>query len=321
MITVHLQAEMNGILLHQLDLFEESNQVTGFEEYSLLSNFKVLFTFWFGLMFPSDRFPFDQVPHQPKFEEMDTKTIVRITTTVFNNCYKIVNLLESEVKIIPSRKLLTILEESILVATGFIMKLYKRNRPIKGIYKTEENQAKHLLKEMVNRIPEVVSKPIKCKKPIQHIIVERHLTAIMISAQEEMFRDNDICELLMGVIGDIDATDSEGNTLLLVVAKILHLDLSELDKAYSPVSSSLQILDFLTRQGAYIYAKNNEGKTVIHYLEDFVMKSDTNEEAQSLLERLKNQIPSLQTLAAMKARDTVSIRHVPKKIEQFLSMH
>ena len=67
--------------------------------------------------------------------------------------------------------------------------------------------------------------------------------------------------------------------------------------------------------------KNNEGKTVIDYLDDFVMESEYNDEAKSILEVLKCQIPSLQSLAAMKAKAVISGREIPKKFQKFICMH
>ena len=67
--------------------------------------------------------------------------------------------------------------------------------------------------------------------------------------------------------------------------------------------------------------KNNEGKTVIDYLDDFVMESEYNDEAKSILEVLKCQIPSLQSLAAMNAKGVKSAGHIPEQIQAFLDLH
>ena len=153
-------------------------------------------------------------------------------------------MLEDEPKVVPSKKLLHILEESVLVATGIIMKLHKRNNPILGSHQTEGNQAIHMLKEMLNKIPEVMSKPINFHKPLQHIIVEKHLRASVDLSRKEMFMDHDICKLLLEVVDDINEVDNEGNTLLLIVAKLLQLDYSELNTRYYFLPPLLEVVDF-----------------------------------------------------------------------------
>ena len=305
---------MNALLMHHLDLYEECSPTTGIEGCLLLTNFLDLFQFWFYLIIWDSW-------HQQRLEEMDNRSITRLTTVVIDNCLKMTVLLETESKAIPSRKLLKCLEDSVLAATGLIMKLHKRNRPIQGIYGTEENQAKHLLKEMLNKIPEVVSKPIHFQKPLQHVIVERHLKAKLDPYKREEFMDNDICKLLAEVIDDFDAVDNEGNTMLLTVASLLKFNNARLKEEYRPVKPEPQILEFLIHQGAYVYAKNNEGKTVVDYLDKFVMETESSEEAQSILEALKSQVPRLQSLAALKAKDLISVNDIPRKIEKFLEMH
>ena len=305
---------MNALLMHQLDLYEECSPATGVEGCSLLTKFVDVFHFWFYWMFRVSC-------HQQRFEEMDNKSIIRIITVLIDNCVKIEQMLKSESKVVPSRKLLDILKESILAATGLIMKLHKRNRPIQGIYRTEENQAKHMLKELITKIPEVVSKPINFRKPLQHIIIDRHLKAAKNHNEKEQFMDNDICKLIVEVIDDIDAVDNEGNTLLLTVSSLLQFDYSHLDDEERPSTPALQIIDFLISQCAYTYAKNSKGKTVTDYLEDFVMKNDSNEAAQSILAILKSQVPSLQSLAAMNAKDLLPAHKIPPKIQRILKMH
>ena len=121
--------------------------------------------------------------------------------------------------------------------------------------------------------------------------------------EREQFVDHGIGKLIVEIIDDIDAVDHEGNTLLLTVSSLLQFDYSHLADEDRPVTPALQIIDFLIHQGAYTYAKNNKGKTVTDYLEDFVMKNDSNEAAQSILAILKSQVPSLQILAAMNANE------------------
>ena len=77
----------------------------------------------------------------------------------------------------------------------------------------------------------------------------------------------------------------------------------------------------MIHQGAYVYAKNDEGKTVIDYLDKFVRETESSEEAQSILEVLKSQVPPLQSLAALKAKDLISVNDIPRKIVKFLKMH
>ena len=232
------------------------------------------------------------------------------------------HMLERENKAIPAKKLLDILQESILAATGLIAKMHKRHRPIQGIYQTEGNQAKHMLKEMITKIPEVVLKPINFQKPIQHIIIERHLKATTdLTEREQFVMDNAICKLVVEVTEDIDAVDNEGNTMLLTVANLLQFDYSRIGDDYRPITPALQIIDFLIHRGAYTYAKNKEGKTVIDYLDDFVLKNEQKEEAESILAKLKGQVPPLQSLAAMKAKGSISVQDIPRKIHKFLNMH
>ena len=126
---------------------------------------------------------------------------------------------------------------------------------------------------------------------------------------------------LIDIIEDLDDTDSEQNTLLLTAAKILNFNDINLPEYLSPIPSTMKIINFLIDHGAYIYAKNNEDKTVIDYVGDFLQAHEAIEDAQRLLERLQSQMPSLQSLAAMKARELSSIGDVPKDIERFINMH
>ena len=52
--------------------------------------------------------------------------------------------LENELIVVPSRKLLEILEESVLMDTELIMKLHKRRKLFQDFYTTEGHQAKHI---------------------------------------------------------------------------------------------------------------------------------------------------------------------------------
>ena len=109
--------KMNALLKHHLDLYEECSPATGMEECSFFTNFVDLFQFWFYLMFRIGW-------HQQRFEEMENSTVIRVITVFVDSCLKLVHMLESESKVHPSKKLLENLKESVLAATGLIMKLH-----------------------------------------------------------------------------------------------------------------------------------------------------------------------------------------------------
>ena len=312
--------------MHHLDLYEENSVETTFEGCTTLTHLNYILRNWYKAMF----YPYRKNvntgsdTYRRKFNYLNTESITKIITVIIDNCLKLKKMLNNETEIIPCRKLIDIINESMFIATAHIMKLVKRNRPIQGIHTSEESLAKHLLKDLVKKIREVVSEPINFRKPIQHLMIDRHLKAIM-SGRDKVFRDSGsyelIIELLIDVVEDLDATDNEQNTLLLTAAKFLDFDGINPCDYWSPVSSAIKVINFLISNGAYIYAKNNKNKTVIDYVADFVQQNERYEDAQRLLERLHSQLPSLQSLAAMKARELSTIGDIPKHTRSFIDLH
>ena len=293
--------------MHHMDLYVENGAHVTLEGYRMLTNFSYILKVWF-LNY-----------HQPSLENHDTKSLARIITVATDCCLKLQKILNNETRTIPCQRLIDSINHVIFIATGFIMKLFKRRRPTEGIYKSEKDLALHLMQDLISKMPEVVSLPVTFKKPIQHIIVEKHLKAKMTWSDEQLFTDTDICELLVDVIKDLDVTDNDRNTLLITLAKLLHSNYSK--KKLMKIPSIVNAINLLINHGAYIYARNNENKTVIDYLEDCVKENETNEDAHKLLDLLQRQIPSLQSLAAMKAKELSEVGAVPETIKQFLDMH
>ena len=80
-------------------------------------------------------------------------------------------------------------------------------------------------------------------------------------------------------------------------------------------------MNYHINQGAYIYARNTDGKSVIEYLEILLLKNNQIDGVQGILDKLKSKIPSLQSLAAMKAKDLTSPGDIPKRLQVFLDLH
>ena len=301
--------------MHHLDLFQENSLETTFEGQRILANLKTILRNWFFHLLD---------PFQGRFNYVNTESATKIITVVTDNCLKLQKMLSRETDVIPSENIVAIIKDSVFIATFTLMWMFGRNRPIEGTQTSEKSLAKDLLKDMVKKIPEVVSEPINFRKPIQHLMIDRHLKAIM-SGRDKVFRDSGsyelIIELLIDVVDDLDATDNEQNTLLLTAAKFLDFDGINPCDYWSPVPSAIKVINFLISNGAYIYAKNNKNKTVIDYVADFVKEHEANEDALRLLERLRGQMPSLQSLAAMTAGELSSVGDVPKHIERFIKMH
>ena len=298
---------MNASVIQFLDLYVENGVESTLEGCRILMNFSNILTIWF-LNY-----------HQPSLENHETKSLSQIITVAIDSCLQMRKMLNKEMRTIPCQRLIDSINHIIFIATGFIMKLFKRRRPTEGIYKSEKDLALHLLQDLISKMPEVVSLPVTFKKPIQHIIVEKHLKAKMTWSDEQLFTDTDICELLVDVIKDLDVTDNDRNTLLITLAKLLHSNYSK--KQLMKIPSIVNAINLLINHGAYIYAGNNENKTVIDYIEDCVKENETNEDTHKLLDLLQRQIPSLQSLAAMKAKELSEVGAVPETIKQFLDMH
>ena len=105
--------------------------------------------------------------------------------------------------------------------------------------------------------------------------------------------------------------------LLLVTSQIHAYCISD----YSAVTVSLDIINFLIVQGAYVYARNNKGKSVRDYLTNFIANHKHDKKAQETFEKLKNKVPSLQTLAAVKEKGLKSVYDIPDPVRKFLEMH
>ena len=129
----------------------------------ILMNFSNILTIWF-LNY-----------HQPSLENHETKSLSQIITVAIDSCLQMRKMLNKEMRTIPCQRLIDSINHIIFIATGFIMKLFKRRRPTEGIYKSEKDLALHLLQDLISKMPEVVSLPVTFKKPIQHIIVDKHL--------------------------------------------------------------------------------------------------------------------------------------------------
>ena len=295
--------------MHVLDLYEENAVETTFQGCLMLANFFFHLRDWF----------YDG--HQPVTECFDTESLARIITVAIDDCLKIMRILNNETSTIACQRLIFHIKHGIFIATGFMMKFFKRNRNIKGVHSSEKDLATHLLKDMTSKIPEVVSRPIGLQKPILHMIVKNHIKADFRWSDPELFVGADICELLVNNIQDLDVTDNKGNTLLITLAKLLHSDYSSDEYGYSQTCSVTKALNFLVSHGAYIYARNNENKTVTDHVANFINENPTNEDAHKFLDFLQSQVPSLQSLAAIKAKELSEIGIVPEKIKQFLNMH
>ena len=308
------RATVNAILMHHLDLYEESSVVTHNEGCQILTSFGNFFKRWFDMMVKG----LGHIQTWP--EKLSLPVIARIVRVIIASCLKIKCLQDKESRIIPSQELVEILCKHINIATGFIMMLFKQNEPIPETHKTKASVGKELLNEMIDKIPEVVSQPLNYKRPIQHIILDEYLSQAKRPGRRDMLNESKFVfyRPLVDHIQDIDALDHDGNTLLLVVASQIH-EYSTSD--YSPVLLSLDIINFLIDQGAYVYARNNEGKSVIDYLTDFSASHKQDEVAQKTLVKLKNEVPPLQTQAAIKAKGLESVCDIPDGVKRFLDMH
>ena len=225
-------------------------------------------------------------------------------------------MLETETAMTPSKTLVFALEKCIRAATGLNLKLFERNRPV-GDGTTEEWQAKKMQKDLMDKIAVVKSECIDFKKPIQHFIAENMFTSTKDPIQHYLFYDRSTCGRLFGIAHDLDATDHDGNTLLLFIAKFM----ASPNFPRSLCENEVDILNHYIDRGAYIYARNREGKTLIDYLEVFMSRNKGRDRAQRILDTLKSEVPSLQSLAAVRAKDLNSASDIPGRMKSFLDMH
>ena len=224
-------------------------------------------------------------------------------------------MLETETKTIQSKILVYSLKEYLCAATGLNMKLFERNRPVDD-GTTEGSLAQKMQKELVDKFPVVSSQCIHFRQPIQHMIAEKNLTYNNHPVHQYLLHNSDICRLLdIGL--DFDATDHQGNTLLLFVAKMVASELFPRKK----YDNAVNILNYYIDQGAYIYARNTEGKSVMEYLESQWLKDRRIAGVLGILDNLKSKVPSLQSLAAMNAKGVKSAGHIPEQIQAFLDLH
>ena len=195
-----------------------------------------------------------------RFQDLDTDAVSEMITVLEHCCLELQLMCNREAEVIPSKKLIDILCHSLFMATGLIMKLYKRNKQIADTAETEKSLAKKKLKDLLQNIPQILAPSRKKRLPVQHVIIEKHLTTAQYDI-DNIFRDNDICQLLVEFI-DLDETDNKGNTLLVFVGRIMRRSW------YAITPAALRILRFLIDYGAYIYARNRNGKSIIDYLRD-----------------------------------------------------
>ena len=287
-----------------MDLYEESCVAKNCEGYIFSTNFERLFRQWFRLLYRQR----GRLRHE--FQKLDTSNMTRMITLAIDNFIKLAELLNKQTNAILSEKLTHIFWDSLVIASDIIMRLYERNRLIPKIYKIEQAIAQHKIEEIINKISYVESKPINYKRPVQHIITWIFLER----PNTDTALENGICKMLLDSIKDLDAFDHEGNTLILFAA-------SHMRYKQRNVSRTLNLINSLLHRGAYRYAKNNEGKTVIDYVTDFVVTNEENEEGQSLLKVLKSEVPPLQTLAAIKGKSLMSFGCIPDSLKEFVELH
>ena len=294
--------QKNALLVHHLDLFERCNKIM---------NFQRLFLWWFREI-------------HNKLETFDTHSITRIVSVAMENCLKLQSMLDKESEIMSCNNTVETLCGMLLITTGLIMKIFKRNRNIKD-NKTEKTLAEQMMQKLITKIPEVVSKPINFRKPVQHIIIDMHLTRVYsrfgtLIPKCNISTDCDICMLMLNVLKDLDATDNDGNTILLIVG-------AQMSKTYDDHSLFLiKTLESLIYKGAYIYARNNAGKTIIDCISDFIAQNQQEEgikAAQTILDKIKSEIPTLQSLAAMKSANIKAYQEtdIPETVKKFLDLH
>ena len=256
-----------------------------------------------------------------EFEAIDTHSFTRMISVAIDCCWKIKSILDEESKAICQGKLIDILEDMLYTTSAMIMKLFKRNRLIPSINKTEGTLAIQMIRDLLKKIPEVVSESNNYRRPIQHIIVERHMVQTGCTVKRGFFRHRDICELLVNALNDLNVTDEDGNTLLHLVAKRSHYD------AYSKPPCSVKSLTCLIDQGAYVHAKNKEGKTAIDYLKKFIAqhkdKADDEaiNEAKRIFEMLDGKVPPLKCFAATETNASISKTDVPEMLQNFVKLH
>ena len=249
------------------------------------------------------------------FDRLDTNSLTDFINTLIESSQRMQQMLETETKTIQSKTLVDSLKEYLCAATLFNMKLFERNRPVDN-GKTEGNLAQKMQKELVDKFPMVSSRCISFRQPIQHMIAEMNFTYTNNSIHNYLFFNRDICRLLdVGL--DLDATDRDGNTLLLFVAKMVASEFFP-RKLYDDAA---YMLNYYIDQGAYIYARNTEGKSVMEYLESQWLKDRRIAGVLGILDNLKSKVPSLQSLAAMNAKGVKSAGHIPEQIQAFLDLH
>ena len=255
---------------------------------------------------------------QQRFDILNAKSLTEFVNVLIDTCHKMQLMLDTETKIIQSKTLVESLKKNLFMATEVIMKLFHRNRPIDD-GTTEECQAIKLQKDLIDKIPAVESQLISFRLPIQYIIAARNFTFAYHPVHHSFFSSGSICRLL-DVPFDYDATDHDGDTLLLSIARIM----ATLSFPKHMLRPGVEMLTSLIDQGAYIYARNSDGKTVIDYLERIVSKPEGQymyPEVYGLWEMLKSKVPSLQSLAAMKAKGLNSTIDIPEPIQAFLELH
>ena len=287
-----------------MDLYEESCIAKNYEGYSCLTNFVKLFRFWFRLVLKQSGHP------RTRFQELDTSNMTRMIKIAIDNFLELQELLNQQTNVILSEKLSSIFRDLLVTASRFIMRLFERNKRIPDVHKREQAIAQQKMEEIIHKISYVTSKPINYKRPAQHVITETYLK----TAWYDMTLDKEICKMLLDCITDLNVHDHDGNTLLIVAASLLQ------DRNCN-ISCSLNLINSLIHRGAYVYAKNNEGKAVIDYVTEYVMKNEENMEGRSLLEMLKSEVPPLQTLAAKIVKTLKPFVCIPDSLKQFIMLH
>ena len=308
---------VNAILMHLLELYEERVLITKYEGCDIIETFEMYFKYWLVIMIQGLGY------HKFGLEKFNLAVVTRIVRVIIDACSKVQDLHDRRNNIIPFKPFMEFLRNHINTATEFIMMLFKSNRPIPGTDKTEGSLAKELLDGMIHKIPEVVSQPGNYRRPLQHVILDGYLSAVRKPTRHNMLNETKCIfhRLLVASIQDIDALDHIGNTLLLVTASQIPQEHNSSDN--SSASFSIDIINFLIDQGAYVYARNNEGKSLIDYLANFdeCNEQNRNFKVRKTLEMLKNKVPPLRTLAAIKAKDLESVADIPKSMKKFLEMH
>ena len=135
------------------------------------------------------------------------------------------------------------------------------------------------------------------------------------------FYDFGIFKLLVELVGDLNETDNEGNSLLLLIAKWLNQD-SLIHFEFNYLEIVLDAMKNLVNKGAYIFTRNCERKMAKDYLADSVILK-SSEKASRILEMLKSKskLQSLETLAAMRLREHDCCVEIPGALKRFVYLH